>query len=282
MRTADATGQTPKILLRTHALAIVTCLLLTAAAPAAPRLSLYAPGSLRDALSEAVAAFKAETEIEVDIRYAPSGTLREDIEAGAPAHVFAAGVMENLRALERAGKSGPVELLARNRICALAPENLPVGPATLLERMLGDDVKVGTASPEYDPSGEYAFEVFRKTEALKPGARDVLQRKALRLVTPERNCCPPPKGVNVYGKLVADGHADIFLTMCTNVLAAVRQNPGQRLISLPDALAVSADYGVTVLAGAPPSARSFVDYILSPKGQSFFVRYGFSPAGDRP
>jgi len=279
MRFATATGETRQTRLRVLLPSMLAGMFLTATASVASELVLYAPGSLREALRGATAAFKAETGIDVVTRYGPSSVLREEIEAGAPAHLFASGTMENPRMLARAGKSGPVALFARNRICALVREDFSVGTSTLLDRMLADDVNVGTAMPENDPSGQYAFDVFRKAEAVKAGARATLEHKALRLVSTTRSCFPPGRR-NIYGSLLAERKADIFLTLCTNALAAVRENPGQRLISLPDTLAVSADYGMTVVAGAPIDAQRFVNYILSPDGQRALVRYGFAPAGE--
>jgi ABC-type molybdate transport system substrate-binding protein len=279
MRFSKATGETRRARLRVQLPSIVAGLLMGATASVASDLVLYAPGSLRAALREAIPAFEAETGLEVVVRYGPSGMLREQIEEGAPAHVFTSGTMENPRALARAGKSGPVTLFARNRICAIVRDDFAVGPATLLDRMLADDVKLGTAAPENDPAGQYAFDVFRKADAIKSGARAALEGKALRLVSTTKSCYPPDRP-NIYGKLLAEGQADIFLTLCTNVLAAIRENPSQRLVSLPDTLAVSADYGVTVVTGAPATAQRLVDYVMSPSGQRAFVRYGFSPAGD--
>jgi molybdate transport system substrate-binding protein len=53
---------------------------------------------------------------------------------------------------------------ARNKLCALVKPGLAVDGTTLLERMLDKDVKVGTSTPKADPSGDYAFEVFRRAE----------------------------------------------------------------------------------------------------------------------
>jgi ABC-type molybdate transport system substrate-binding protein len=47
-------------------------------------------------------------------------------------------------------------------------------------------------------------------------------------------------------------------------------------VVLPDNLAVGADYGLTVMAGAPPAAKQFAALILSPRGQDILTRYGFS------
>ena len=55
--------------------------------------------------------------------------------------------------------------------------------------------------------------------------------------------------------LVNQGGADIFLTYCTNALDAVKEYPGQRMIALPDNLAVGADYGLTVITTASPALR---------------------------
>jgi ABC-type molybdate transport system substrate-binding protein len=48
------------------------------------------------------------------------------------------------------------------------------------------------------------------------------------------------------------------------------------MIALPDALAVSADYGLTVMADASPGAYRFALFILSPEGQRILAAYGFS------
>ena len=95
--------------------------------------------------------------------------------------MFASANMEHPQALASAGKSGPVVLFARNRLCALVRPGLDVTPATLLDRMLDRSVKLGTSTPRADPSGDYAWEVFRKADAIRPGAGAALERKALQL-----------------------------------------------------------------------------------------------------
>ena len=50
--------------------------------------------------------------------------------------MFASANMTHPESLAKAGKSGPVVLFARNRLCALVQPGLAVTPATLLEQML--------------------------------------------------------------------------------------------------------------------------------------------------
>ena len=143
--------------------------------------------------------------------------------------------------------------------------------------MLDLTVKLGTSTPKADPSGDYALEVFRKADAIRPGARATLERKALQLTGAGAASASPPAGHNVYGWHVAEGRADIFLAYCTAVREALQQNPGQQSVELPDKLTVGANYGLTVIKGAGPAAQKFADYIMSSEGQSVLARHGFAP-----
>lgn len=244
-------------------------------ASAAEPVMLYAAGSLRSALTEVAGAFEAASGQKVQPKFGPSGTLKDEIAGGAHADVFASANMEHPQALASAGKSGPVVLFARNRLCALVRPGLRLEPATVLDRMLDPDVKLGTSTPRADPSGDYAWEMFRKADRLRPGASAALERKALQLTGGPNSPTAPP-GRALYGMLVAEGKADLFLTYCTNAREAERQNPGQHVVALPDELAVGADYGLTVIIGAPPQAYQFAMFVLSVEAQRVLAKHGFT------
>ena len=72
------------------------------------------------------------------------------------------------------------------------------------------------------------------------------------------------------------GRADIFLTYCTNALAARKEYPGQQIVALPEHLGVGADYGLTVINGAAPAAQGFADYVMSAEGQKILMSHGFA------
>jgi molybdenum ABC transporter molybdate-binding protein len=252
--------------------------ILPAMADAAEPVLLHAAGSLRTSLDEVAAAYEKSTGVKVIARYGASGTLRDEIERGAKAEVFASANMEHPLALAKAGKSSPVVLFARNQLCALARPGLAVEPGNLIDRMMDALVKLGTSTPRADPSGDYAWEVFRKADALRPGAFAALSHKALQL-TGAPTSVAAPAGRSLYGMLVSQGRADLFLTYCTNAREAVKQNPGQRMIELPDNLAVGADYGLAVMTSASPAAYRFAMYILSGDGQRILANHGFAAPG---
>ena len=59
-------------------------------------------------------------------------------------------------------------------------------------------------------------------------------------------------------------------------LHAQRENPGQQIVALPDALAVGADYGLTVMDDASPASLSVAMFILSADGQRILAKHGFA------
>ncbi|HEY6241046.1 MAG TPA: molybdate ABC transporter substrate-binding protein, partial [Burkholderiales bacterium] len=71
-------------------------------------------------------------------------------------------------------------------------------------------------------------------------------RKARRL-TGGPHSPPPPKDRSVYAALMSGGEADIFLAYCTNALQAQKEIPDLRIVQVPEALAVSVRYGLTVM-----------------------------------
>jgi molybdenum ABC transporter molybdate-binding protein len=256
-------------------LLVIAALAIAAPSPVAADVLLHAAGSLRGAIDQIAAAFAAAGGPTVKTKYGPSGLLRDEILAGGQAEVFASANLEHPRALAAAKRGGPVVLFARNRLCALVRPGLEVQSSTLLDRMLDPQTKLGTSTPKADPSGDYAWAMFGKAEAIKAGAAAALGKKA-RQLTGGATSPPLPAGRSVYGALVASGEADIFLTYCTNARVAVSENPSQRVVAVPEALAVSADYGLIVMSDASPAAYRFALFILSDAGQQILAAHGFS------
>src|SRR4051812_16405827 len=73
-------------------------------------------------------------------------------------------------------------LFARNRLCALVRPGLDVTSASVVERMLDPATNLGTSTPKVDPSGDYAWAVFRKVDQLQPGSFAKRDQKALKLI----------------------------------------------------------------------------------------------------
>jgi len=242
---------------------------------------IYAAGSLRAAMTEIAAAFEKQEGISVVTEFGASGLLRERIEKGAPAEVFASADMAHPETLHKAGRSGPIILFARNQLCALASPKVKVATGTLLDVLLDPKVRVGSSTPKNDPSGDYTWTMFEKSEKLRTGAYATLSGKALKLVG-GADAPPPPKDRSIYTVLMQENKADVFLTYCTNAILAAREAPGLQVIQLPESLAVGAEYGMTVINGASTAATRLYQFILSPPAQEILIKHGFAAAGRSP
>ena len=243
-------------------------------------LVVFAAGSLRAPLAEIGRQFEArEPGAPLRFVFGASGLLKDRLSAGEAAEVFASANMAHPQALAAVGRAGAVQRFTRNRLCLLARPEAGVTADNALDRLLDPAVRVGTSTPQADPSGDYTWELFRRIDgrgAAYAGAYESLDRKALKL-TGGPASPPPPAGRSVYAALLEAGQADVFITYCTNALQAQQELPALQRVDLPEDVNVSADYGVALLEHAGPRARRFVDFVLGPAGQAVLARQGFAP-----
>lgn len=246
-------------------------------AASAQTVTLAAAGSLEAALGELASNYATQYKTTVKTRFGPSGLLRKGIEEGDRPELFASANMAHPERLAATGWGGPVVLFARNQLCALVQPELEVSSDTLLDALLRPDLRVGTSTPKADPSGDYAWALFEKAEKLRPGSFALLSGKALQL-TGGAESDKAPEGTNQYGWVMAGKKADLFLTYCTNAVLARKEVPALRIVRVPEALSVGADYGLVVRSDASGEAWRLALYILSPAGQKTLSDYGFEAA----
>lgn len=257
---------------------LATSLLTACATPQTPLsadpIAVVAAGSLREAMTDIARAHEARTGQKLTLSFAASGLLRERIEKGEAAQVFASADMGHPQRLADAGSWSPPRVFVRNQLCALTQAHLNLTPERLLGALLDPAIRLGTSTPKADPAGDYAWALFRKADALSAGAYATLDRKALQL-TGGPTSPKPPAGRGAYAWVMDQGQADIFLTYCTNAVAAQQEVPRLKIVAVPPQLQVFADYGLTVRRGAHPAAQAFADALLAPSAQTIFARYGF-------
>jgi ABC-type molybdate transport system substrate-binding protein len=116
--------------------------------------------------------------------------------------------------------------------------------------------------------------LFRKADTVRAGAFATLDRKALQL-TGGANSPKAPPGRGTYAWVMDERQADVFLTYCTNAVAAQAEVPRLKIVAVPPALQVGADYGLTLRRDAPEAAQAFATGLLEPRAQAVFARHGF-------
>jgi ABC-type molybdate transport system substrate-binding protein len=248
----------------------------SAVAAGAPTVRLHAAGSLRAAMTDIAKAYSEAYGVTVTPTFGGSGLLKDRLLKGEPGDVFASADMGNPQALTKAGKSGPTVLFAHNHLCAILRPGLKATPASLLTTLLNPSIKVGTSTPVGDPAGDYAWVLFKKADAVRPGSRATLEAKAVKIGNQPGSLPVPPGTKNAVAWLFTEKRADVFLAYCTGGAAVAAELPGTTTIHLPPALAVEANYGLTILKDAnQDQAARFALFILSPPGQKILADHGF-------
>lgn len=254
-----------------------TAVVLTIVAPArADTLKVMAAGSLRPAITQLLQSFPLGSDAVDPPEFGPSGLLRQKIESGTPVDVFASADMEQPRQLAAGHPERLVILFARNSLCALARPNLKIDQANLLDRLLDPSVRIATSTPGADPLGTYSWEVFARADAIKPGARAILEAKAKKLVGGGEKTPPLVQGKGPVEGIFLSDQADVMLIYCSAVAGVQKEIPALTSIKLPAALTVEPADGLVVLDSKPVALR-FVAFVMSEEGQGLLRKHGFEP-----
>jgi molybdate transport system substrate-binding protein len=247
-----------------------------ARAASGAEVTVFAAGSLRAPFTDLAQEFERVSGHKIVLTFGGSGLLRDRINSGERADIFVSANMEHPQSLASLGWAGRVERFARNRMCLLTAPNVTATTESVLDTMLDPSIKLGTSTPKADPSGDYAWEVFRKAETLRPGAFAVLSAKALQLTGGPQSAAPPAVG-NVYGILISKGEANVFLTYRTNAELARKEQPQMRVVKLPQSLEVVSDYGMALRSDAASPGREFAAYLRWTESLRLLAAYGFDP-----
>lgn len=264
------------------ALIAMSVMSLGAASAFGQPVTVYAAGSLREvmkALEQSYAKERASSATPqaapaIEFLFGPSGKLRERIDAGESAQIFASASPEHTDRLMKTGKLRSSNAFASNSLCVIARPGVTITEEKLLDTLLSPDVVLGTSTPGADPAGDYTWEMFRKIGAVKPGAYETLDRKAQKLAGAQVNAADT---TGPYVRLLTEKRADVFVTYCTNAASARKENPAISSVKVPAAFDVATSYAIGLSVGATDAARDFVRYILSQRAQVVMAGFGFTP-----
>ena len=234
-------------------------------------LTLYSAGSLRAAMTALIAEFTQDTGIHITPSFGASGTWRTKIEGGDVPDIFASANLEHPQALQKQGVLKETVVFATNRLCILAAPGKQLDPHDVLSGLLDPAIRLAVATPVADPAGDYTWAMFRKADAVQPGAFDVLSKKGLQILG------QPGKDGNPLGVLgtLQQGKADVVVAYCSYGKLLREALPGATSQPFPATLDVPSQYGIGTTVGSPPQAARFVQFIRSKPGQSILDLYGF-------
>ena len=227
------------------------------------KVTVFAAASLKTALDEVSAAWKAETGKETANSYAASSALAKQIEEGAPADVFIPADLDWMKYLIDKGlvKPGTEVQLLGNEIVLVAPRDSKVEAKIESGFPLADlvgDGKLAMADVKAVPAGKYGKAALESLGVWASAESKVAQAENVRAAL----------------KLVATGEAALGIVYQTDVTA----EPNVKIVGVfPAGSHKPIIYPVApVAASTNPDAAAFVTYLQSPKALELFRKQGFT------
>jgi len=255
---------------------------LLAAAPvpqAAPEtVEVFSSGSFREVWNE-VAKEATAMGIEVKPSFGGGGVMRERIEKGEKPDLFTSADLGSPRKLASQGRTVvPVVAIARNRMCIVSRRDADVTQANLIDRMLAKGVRLKTGPPVVDPGGDYAWAIFDRIDALRPGSGAILKEKAQASMNLSAAPAKPNQGPYA---LFESRKVDMMITYCSHTANLDKEAPELTSLVVPPRLDPRPVYGLAVLSSQPAALRLAL-FLLSEKGQAIIARAGLVPIAELP
>ncbi|MDQ1717782.1 MAG: molybdate transport system substrate-binding protein [Pseudonocardiales bacterium] len=229
----------------------------TGSGSAAPggTITIFAAASLKESFTTLGQDFeKAYPRTTVKFNFGASSALATQLNAGAPADVFASAAVKNMTQVTDKGAAANPSAFASNSMEIAVPPGNPAGVTSLAD--LGrSSLKVALCQAQV-PCGSTALTVFKNAElTVKP-------------VTLEQDV----KSVLTKVEL---NEVDAGIVYVSDVQAAGAKVTG---IVIPASLNSSTTYPIAVLTKAPNpgAAAAFVRYVLSTEGQAVLSADGFA------
>jgi molybdate transport system substrate-binding protein len=246
----------------------------TVASPAraAETVEIFAAGSLRGVVTELAKEAGPVLDIDVKSSFGGSGLMRERIEKGETPDLFLSADVGSPRKLAAAGRTiVPAIAFARNRMCIMSRSSAGVTATNLIDRLLAKGVRVKTSTPIADPAGDYAWTIFDRIDALRPGSGALLKSKAQELMNN-----------NATGSaLFLDNKIDMSITYCSAAPTLEKDVSGLTSLVVPPQLDPHPLYGAAVLSNKLQAWRLAL-YLLSDQGQAIIAREGLVPLAESP
>ena len=228
----------------------------TSSAPAlSGTINVFAAASLQEAFTTLGKQFEAvHPGTKVVFDFGPSSGLATQINAGAPADVFASASTKNMdQVVKAAAATSPTNFASNVMEIAVPPSN--PARATQLSDLAKPAVKVALCQVAV-PCGETAVKVFKNAKITVTQVTEEVDVKS------------------VLSKVTL-GEVDAGVVYVTDVRAAGAKVKG---IVIPAGVNASTLYPIATLTKAPnkATAQAFTDYVLSADGASVLTADGFA------
>ena len=246
----------------------ITSLFYTSCSQTTKSLTIFSATSLTDAQEELASTFEeANPGITIKLNFASSSTLATQIIEGAKADIFASA---NILQMDRVAESGSLEdearLFASNQVVLIVPKLNP-NDIHSLDDLTKPNMRIVLALPG-TPIRAYTDHLLNMaTQDLGKGFFDSLLS----------NVRSEEATVRLVLSKVVLGEADAAFVYQSDLTPEVKNEI--LVIPTPERYQSEIAYPIAVLSASNQTqlAYSYIDFVLSSKGQSILAKWGFVP-----
>ncbi|MEO9221128.1 MAG: molybdate ABC transporter substrate-binding protein [Mycobacteriaceae bacterium] len=225
-----------------------------AASTVSGTVTVLAAASLQESFTTLGKQFEAaHPGTTVKLSFGASSALAQQINQGAPVDVFASAALTNMKQVTDSGGASAPKNFANNVMEIAAPPSNPAKVSGVAD-LARPGVTVALCQPQV-PCGAVAAQVFKNAKI------------TVTPVTQEQDVKSTLTKVQL-------NEVDAGVVYATDVKAAGSKVTG---ITISADVNASTEYPIAALSKAPNSvgAQAFVDYVLSPQGQTVLTAAGF-------
>ena len=223
-------------------------------------LIISAAVSLKDAFNEVARLNEQRTGIKIHFNFGASGALQKQIEAGAPADLFAsagAKQMDELAARNLLVPSSRTNF-ARNVLVLIVPGDRTT-ITSFADLKKPEIKKIAVGNPKTVPAGQYTEQTFSKLQLTPDIQPKLIYTEDVRQVL----------------DYVMRDEVDAGVVYSTDTL--IGGNTIKNVARAPDDSHDPIVYPIAIInSKQTEAARKFIDLLLSSEGQAILVRHGFA------
>jgi len=223
-------------------------------------LTVSAASSLTESFRELGAAYeKAHPGAKVDLNFAASGVLLQQISRGAPVDVFASADETTMDQAEQQKLLAPGtrEVFAVNALWVVVPPQTKAAPRGLKDLAGAGVQRIALGNPDSVPVGRYA-----KGALEKAGLWPAVRGKAFTT-----------QNVRQSLNYVARGEVDAGFVYATD--AQAMPDRVRRAFEVPVSGRIAYPLAVIQASTHAVEAKRFAAFVRSPQGQAILVKHGF-------
>jgi molybdate transport system substrate-binding protein len=228
-------------------------------------MTVSTASTLTEAFTDIAREFEAaHPGTKVELNLASSGTLRTQIESGAPVDVFASSSESDMDLLSEKGliEESSRKDFAANTIVMVVPEkNSSETPKSLEDLTAGSIEKIAIGNPETTTIGKYVKPVLESA-----GIWDEIESKVILGET--------VKQVLTY---VETGEVDAGFVFLTDAESG-QKDLHEIAFTVPVNESITYPIAVVNESANKEGAQEFVDFVTGTRGQEILAEYGFKSA----